>query len=976
MPSPTPRSLRPGPRSAPWFAVALLSLAPATCFTGDDLVDQPCNSDEDCNTPVDVLGQTLRCQYHVCGYMARCGDGIVDAEQEQCDNGADNVENDHGTRAGDCSASECRLLPYCGDKVVDAPREQCDDGNLEDRDSCLNSCQLAICGDGFVGPGEACDLKVDANCTEDCARPTCGDGLLQGDEACDDGNTDASDDCLGSCVKARCGDGTLWAGIEARDDGNSSDQDTCVAGCEQWSCGDGFVGPGEVCDDGNKLDSDACTKVCGLPTCGDGVLQAGEECDDANADDADLCLGTCLISSCGDAILHVDNGEQCDDGNGDNTDGCLDNCKVPGCGDGFAAAGVEECDDGNNDNTDACLDSCKAAQCGDDLVQAGIEQCDDGNVDSNDGCSATCKHEQCGDGIQQDSESCDDGNNQGGDGCSKICGFEACGDNQVQGSEQCDDGNKINTDDCVACKLASCGDGVTWDGQEECDDGNDDQTDACLGGCALASCGDGFVRAGVEACDDGDADDSDACVQGCELASCGDGHVWAGQEACDDGNASNNDACLKTCVANVCGDGFIDAGSEGCDDQNLAANDGCSNQCRIGATLLGASTGNFHGCVIRNGAMRCWGRNSEGQLGIENTANLGDEPGELPGGDIKTGGAVVKVAAASEITCMLRDTGKVYCWGLNVTGRLGTGSDVYGIVGGKPGEMPPPVAQIGIDAVDIGAGSTHACALLVTGAVRCWGVNYQGQTGYAGQASGQTPASNGDVDIGGVATQIAVGSGHTCALLNGGAVRCWGSNSRGQLGVPGVTNIGLDETPGSKAPVNIGGVAVQIGAGRSHTCAVLDTGRVRCWGEGAYGALGYQNVLDIGDNEVPAVAGDVKMLQPADKAIKVAAGGEHTCALLQGGVVRCWGLGSNGQLGYGNKTSFGNQPGATGLVDAGGKVLDITVGFEHTCVLMDGGGVRCWGENGVGQLGLNHTANIGDGPGEMPPKDSPLYPNP
>ncbi|MBK7823639.1 hypothetical protein [Nannocystis sp.] len=94
----------------PRFALLLLALTATTCFTGDGLVDQPCRSDDDCNPRADVLGQTLRCVHNVCGYNARCGDGIVD-EIEECDLGPDNIKSDRGMQSGECSAIECRYLP-------------------------------------------------------------------------------------------------------------------------------------------------------------------------------------------------------------------------------------------------------------------------------------------------------------------------------------------------------------------------------------------------------------------------------------------------------------------------------------------------------------------------------------------------------------------------------------------------------------------------------------------------------------------------------------------------------------------------------------------------------------------------------------------------------------------------------------------------------------------------------------------------
>jgi alpha-tubulin suppressor-like RCC1 family protein len=115
----------------------------------------------------------------------------------------------------------------------------------------------------------------------------------------------------------------------------------------------------------------------------------------------------------------------------------------------------------------------------------------------------------------------------------------------------------------------------------------------------------------------------------------------------------------------------------------------------------------------------------------------------------------------------------------------------------------------------------------------------------------------GDVDVGGSVEAITAGGSHTCALLVGGAVRCWGDGTF--VGYGNGETIGDDETPASAGDVDVGGRVVQISAGRTHTCAVLDGGAVRCWGHGAYGELGYASTEWIGDDELPASAGDVKV---------------------------------------------------------------------------------------------------------------------
>ena len=161
-------------------------------------------------------------------------------------------------------------------------------------------------------------------------------------------------------------------------------------------------------------------------------------------------------------------------------------------------------------------------------------------------------------------------------------------------------------------------------------------------------------------------------------------------------------------------------------------------------------------------------------------------------------------------------------------------------------------------------------------------------------------------------SQITASDKHTCALLNTGNVRCWGSNGTGQLGYGNILTIGDDESPASAGDVNVGGSVLQIAAGFEHTCALLNTGNVRCWGNGGGGRLGYSNNLTIGDDENPASAGDVNV---GGSVLQIAAGNLHTCALLNTGNVRCWGSPSNGQLGYGNTNNIGDDESPAGAGD-------------------------------------------------------------
>lgn len=161
---------------------------------------------------------------------------------------------------------------FCGDAFVDPDLgEECDDGNNDDTDDCLGNCTLAKCGDGVVRFGS---------------------------EDCDDGNADDTDACVSTCVAATCGDGFVQAGVEDCDDGNTMDGDACSSTCTAGvGCGNNIVDDGEECDDGNTSDNDACTTACLDAVCGDGFAQTGvEECDDANAIDDDACSNDCVVN--------------------------------------------------------------------------------------------------------------------------------------------------------------------------------------------------------------------------------------------------------------------------------------------------------------------------------------------------------------------------------------------------------------------------------------------------------------------------------------------------------------------------------------------------------------------------------------------------------------------------------------------------------------------------------------------------------
>ena len=377
----------------------------------------------------------------------------------------------------------------------------------------------------------------------------------------------------------------------------------------------------------------------------------------------------------------------------------------------------------------------------------------------------------------------------------------------------------------------------------------------------------------------------------------------------------------------------------------------------VRADVIQITTGSAHTCALLDtGVVRCWGFGGQGRLGYGNADTIGDNETPVTAGDVDVGGTVANIVAGEAHTCAVLDAGTVRCWGSGGFSNLGYGNTDD--IGDDETPASAGDVDVGGTVVQMAAGTFHTCALLSAGTVRCWGAGGLGRLGSGNNASILDAASAGDVNVGGPVTQITAGKSHTCALLDTGAVRCWGYGAGGRIGYGNANDIGDNEAPAAAGDLNVGGLVTEITAGQDHTCALLDTGAVRCWGLGANGRLGYGNTNDIGDNETPASAGDVDV---GGAVVQIDAGLFHTCALLDTGVVLCWGAGGNGRLGYSNSVTIGDDetPATAGDVDVGGTVAQIVTG-SHTCALLDIGAVRCWGSGTDGKLGYGNTAVIGD----------------
>jgi alpha-tubulin suppressor-like RCC1 family protein len=309
-----------------------------------------------------------------------------------------------------------------------------------------------------------------------------------------------------------------------------------------------------------------------------------------------------------------------------------------------------------------------------------------------------------------------------------------------------------------------------------------------------------------------------------------------------------------------------------------------------------------------------------------------DAGADAPGACARPGPRTVRGLAAGErFSLAVLDSGDALFWG-----------EVLSYVGGdgKPRQLHVPPVSVDSGCrrtVEVAAGSAHACLRIDDGDVRCWGRNDSGQLGIAGNTTAQLqPLAPVSLGPGRKAVALVAGHQHTCARLDDGQLRCWG---RGVL----------DGQDGNQLiPLGAGRTVAAIGAGDLHTCAALDDGTLRCWGTNEEGELG------LGDTTARSRPGEAVDLGPGRSAVEIAAGFDFTCARLDDGEVKCWGLNRSGQLGLGDTTAR-LRPTAPVALGDGRRAVQISAGFAFACARLDDGAVKCWGDNASGQLGLGDS---------------------
>jgi alpha-tubulin suppressor-like RCC1 family protein len=365
-------------------------------------------------------------------------------------------------------------------------------------------------------------------------------------------------------------------------------------------------------------------------------------------------------------------------------------------------------------------------------------------------------------------------------------------------------------------------------------------------------------------------------------------------------------------------------------------------------------TGTDFACALfDNGRVKCWGGNGSGQLGLGDTQSRGDSAGEM-GFNLSYLNLppVQQLAAGNLHACALLTNSEVKCWGSNPSGQLGINAS--GTNQANPVSVLNQGGSSNLNGVlQIAAGGTNTCALMSDSSILCWGANTGGQIGDSTSGTSRllpvfVTSTSGTGTLTGI-VKVAVGNGHACAVNGAGGAFCWGTNTGGQIG---------DNTAGTNRlyPVNVMGLTsgvAEITLGTTHTCALMNNGEAKCWGTNTANQIG-DNTTTV--RPAPVSVKDTPGTGILTNAVAISTKSNHTCVVLNDNSMKCWGSGLNGALGTENVTNAATPQNVIGVFSA----VDLSAGNGFTCARMIAGNpVKCWGSNVSGQLGVGNTTSVG-----------------
>lgn len=498
----------------------------------------------------------------------------------------------------------------------------------------------------------------------------------------------------------------------------------------------------------------------------------------------------------------------------------------------------------------------------------------------------------------------------------------------------------------------------------------------------LAACGGGGGGGGDEC-------QGDSCVNECELgthdcdsnATCTDTDESYTCE-CNDGFEGDGQSCADV---DECGEGLAECGGvSSC--QNSAGSYEClcpDSLISYGDQCVALSSGTFHSCLIRDGALSCWGGNYDGQLGQGDNVSRGSptavgeaadwiavDAGESGTCAIRASGALycwgydpiasdrlepvqigsdedwARVAVGYEHFCAIKTDGRLYCWGYDGYGQLGNGAEDT-----SDHELPQ---QIGSDTtwVDVMATIDASCAIAADGSLYCWGEDGNGQLGNGNES---TDTAHSPQAVPGLEDVALITAGDqvesTCAIDASGGLYCWSYNNDGQLGTGELTTV--------HSPTLVGEGMSRVAISNS-ACAIDDGGSLHCWGDNEYGQRG------AGDRD-PSIVTPTEV-EDDRTWIEVAAGNRFMCGLADAGngvaTPFCWGSNDGGALGQGALDTY-LEP-----TQLSGAWKWVAAGSNHTCAINTDDSLWCWGSNASDALGVNSSESSEQVPQAVSPTKS------
>ena len=344
--------------------------------------------------------------------------------------------------------------------------------------------------------------------------------------------------------------------------------------------------------------------------------------------------------------------------------------------------------------------------------------------------------------------------------------------------------------------------------------------------------------------------------------------------------------------------------------------------------------------VLTDGQVMCWGSNGKNEL--SSVTGIVSVPLTMTGVS-----DAVDVTGGDGNWCVLHANQTMSCVGYNNSGRLGNGtatdttslSPVVEYLGG------PPMGGI----KQMSTGPAHRCAVMNDGAVRCWGDGQNGKLGDGGSLISPVPDSSVPVTVTGIVSAVhaSMTDEASCAVLANGNVQCWGEF--GHLGTGATADTSVPQT----VLVEVGGAAlsdvVELFGSYQHTCARTSSGQQYCWGTSGSRDWSGNGKVDAGyPKRAQRIEDQVALTTVQDIAVV----DYGACAALEDGTVRCWGSNYDGEVGVGDKASYTRA--VTVTVDTGGVLTDVVNlgnAGSSVCALTGAGNVYCWGNGGDGTLG-------------------------